>query len=423
MKTVFSSIQWSMFIMAGTIVAPLSIGFAFGMTQVETSELLQRTFFIIGLTCLLQALFGHKLPLHEGPAGLWWGVFLTFAGVSSAGLSAFEVLRSLELGLLISGGLFIIVGSMKLVNVVKKVFTPIVTGTYLILLVAQLSGPFVKGILGIGYISSDVHGIVAVAAIATLILSVVLTKSRNQFLVSYSVLITLAFGWILFYILGITDTTSNEVNALIKLPEVFAWGIPTFDLGVVLTAVLTMFLLLTNLIASIDVVKKVTEQTKVVSYNRAGFIMGINQMLSGLFSTMGGVPVSTAAGFILTTKIKEKLPFVIGSAIILMLSFFPMVMTFFASCPVPVGYATIFLSISMLVGMGLQEYKTILDHRNSVLIISLSLTAGIGIMFVPSEALKNFPSALASVLNNGLIIGVMICIVLEQIMKERRKTN
>lgn len=113
MRLTFSSVQWAVFILATSIVAPLSVGYAFGMSQPEIAGLLQRGFFVFGLTSLLQGMFGHKLPLLEGPAGLWWGVFLMYAGfVSSAG-HADVVLRSLELGLLVSGVLFLLLSVFR----------------------------------------------------------------------------------------------------------------------------------------------------------------------------------------------------------------------------------------------------------------------------------------------------------------------
>ncbi|MDT2242861.1 purine/pyrimidine permease [Paenibacillus larvae] len=73
MKTVFSSIQWVVFILAGSLVAPLAAGHALGLPPEDISSMMQRTFLLIGISGLLQTMFGHRLPLMENPAGLWWG--------------------------------------------------------------------------------------------------------------------------------------------------------------------------------------------------------------------------------------------------------------------------------------------------------------------------------------------------------------
>ncbi|HEX7065465.1 MAG TPA: purine/pyrimidine permease [Bacillales bacterium] len=416
MRLSFSSLQWVIYILATSIVAPLSIGHAFDMSQPEIAGLLQRAFFVFGVTSLLQGLFGHKLPVLEGPAGLWWGVFLTYAGFVASSGNPEVILRSLELGLLLSGVLFLVFSVFKWMDVVKKLFTPLVTGTILLLLVAKLGGSFLKGILGIGYRSSNVDPVVAVCAVATLLFAVILSRSHHLFLRSYSVLISLTFGWLLFAVVGIAKPVDVKVDALFALPDVFAWGMPTFNLGVVLTSLFTAFLLMVNLITSVNVGADAVEKER-PNYNRSGFIMGINQMLAGLFSTVGGVPLSAAAGFITTTKIKERLPFLVGSAAVLLVSLFPAVTSFFASIPMPVGYATIFLSIASLAGIALSQYRTVVGEERPRFIISFSLMAGLGTMFIPEQAWDGLPKVLASIMSNGLVVGVLICILLEQIMR------
>lgn len=423
MKNIFSSLQWTFFILANIVVIPVSVGFAFDLSLADIATLLQRTFFVIGITSLLQGLFGHKLPLNESPAGLWWSLFLIYAGFASTnGLSSEIVLRSLELGILVSGVIFILLSAFRLIDGIKKLFTPLVTGTYLVLLVSQLSGPFVKGILGIGYLTDGLDPTVAICALIILAFAVLLAKSRFKLLSSYSVLISLGFGWALFAVVGITKPLSIEVTSWISVAMPFAWGLPTFDLGIVLTAVFTSFLLLTNLIASADVVAKVIGQKEEVNYTRAGFVMGINHIIAGCFSVIGSVPIAAVAGFISTTRIKERLPYLIGSAVILVMSFLPVVMAFLASLPVPVGYATLFLSISSLIGIGMKELRTVLDDEHAPSIISLSLMAGFGLMLLPASALASLPDSLVSLVNNGLIVGVIICIILEQLFRKKQPT-
>ncbi len=415
MKLVFSSIQWAIFILANSVVAPISVGAVFHLNPGEIASLLQRCLFVLGAGSLIQVLFGHKLPIPEGPAGLWWGVFLIFGNFAiSMNLDPHLILRNIEMGLLISGFLFIIMGLFKAIDKIKQIFTPIVTGTYLFLLVAQLSASFIKGIMGVGYLSNNVDAKVAIPAIVTLIVTATLSMSRKPIIRSFSILYGIVFGWILFWILNITKPVLNADIVFFSIPEIFAFGMPKIDGGIILTSIITALLLLSNLIASVEVVKKVSESKEEPNYNKASFFMGINQILASIFSSIGFVPVSSAAGFVTTTKIKDKLPFIGGALLILIISFFPPVTLFFASLPVPVGYATIFLAFSNLIVMALKEYSTVLDDSSRLSIIGCSLMIGIGSMFIPIEALRTVPKFLTSVLNNGLILGVITCIILEQ---------
>ncbi|MFB4165482.1 purine/pyrimidine permease [Alteribacillus sp. JSM 102045] len=427
MKVILSSLQWVAFILAGTVIVPIVIGEAFGMSSLEISSFLQRTLFVLGIAGLLQVLFGHRLPLMEGPAGLWWGIFIVYAGlVSSGGLSGESALRQLEAGMLISGALFLIAGVFRWIDAIKQLFTPLVTGTYLILLVSQLSGSFIQGILGIGYFTDRVDPRVAWPAIGILLFTILLSKSSVPFIRSYSILISLLTGWIVFYLLNLTKTPPAPA-AMFSLPEPLAFGPPELSSGMILTALMTAMLLLTNMIASMKVVGNVIEaQTKTrenPDYNRAGIITGVNQGLSGIFAAVGNVPISATAGFLLTTKTVERLPFIIGSLIVIILSFFPVFTSFAANIPAPVGYAVIFITIASLASLGVREYYSLKMTEQELFIISLSLMIGFGSLFVPGETLTHLPSIVMSLANNGLILGTLTCLILEQLYRglDRRK--
>lgn len=419
MKLTFSSIQWFIFILAGSVVAPLAIGEAFGLSLREIAGFVQRTFFIIGLVSIIQNVFGHRMPIAEGPAVLWWGVFLVFLGLNGTNDGTDDVLQSIELGLMISGLLFILLSAFNVIQHVKKLFTPIVTGTYFILLVAQISGPFVKGILGVDYKGPGIDWRVSVTAIFTAVITIIFSKSRLKWVSSYSVLFGILIGWGLFALFKLTEPHEFQLDKWIQLPEVLAWGMPKADAGVIATSVFVTLLLLVNIISSIDVVEKVTRPLSKPVYNPSGIIMGISQILSGFFSTIGFVPLSYTAGFIMTTKMKERLPFIIGSFLILLISFFPFVTVFFASIPTPVAYASMLLVFSNMIGIGIREYsQTDLNERN-LFIIGISLMIGIGTMFIPTEVVATFPPVIASIVNNGLIVGVLICMLLDQLMSKK----
>jgi xanthine/uracil permease len=419
MRLVFSSIQWFIFILAGSVVAPLAIGAAFGLSLEEIAGFVQRTFFVIGLVAIIQSVFGHRMPIVEGPAALWWSVFLVFIGLNGTNDRTHHILQSIELGLMISGLLFILLSVFNIIQHVKKLFTPIVTGTYFILLVAQISGPFIKGIIGVDYKGPGIDWRVSVTAIFTAVITILFSKSRYKWISSYSVLLGMLIGWGLFALFQLTAPKEFQLNKWFQIPEMLAWGMPKADAGVILTSVIVTLLLLVNIVSSIDVVEKVTRPLSKPVYNRSGIIMGISQILSGVFSTIGFVPLSYTAGFIMTTKMKERLPFIIGSLLILLISFFPFVTVFFASIPTPVGYASMLLAFSNMMGIGIREYsQTDLNEKN-LFIIGISLMIGIGSMFIPTEAVANFPTIIASIVNNGLIVGVLICMVLEQLMSRK----
>ena len=144
MKTFLSALQWALFILAGSLIVPISVATSYGLDGAEAIAFVQRTLFVLGFAGLLQAIFGHKLPIQEGPCTLV-GIFSLYAslGVVLFG-SSNETLKVLQYAFLLSGIICIILSVFGLIDKLVRYFTPTVIGTYLFLLVAQLSGSFLK---------------------------------------------------------------------------------------------------------------------------------------------------------------------------------------------------------------------------------------------------------------------------------------
>lgn len=415
MKIVFSSVQWFAFMMASVIIAPLSVGVAFQLDVEQMASLLQRSFFVIGLTSILQVLFGHKLPIIEGPAGVWWGVFLIYASVAVEIGDSTVIWQQLMMGLIISGCIFIFLGAFNQLNRLITIFTPLVTATYLLLLIGQLSGPFLKGMLGIGYFDTSVNAKVALTSMTILTMSILFSKSRWTWVGRYSILWSLMLGWALFYILGLTKPLAITNQGISIFPEVLPFGLPQFNLGMLITVIISTLLLLTNMLASIEAMNVVmNEKNKPVRYRQSSIVMGINQMIAAIFSSMGNVPISGSAGFILTTKMKRKLPFIIGSLIMLSISFIPSLMIILASIPAPVGYATIFIAMANMGALGISELVKSQPSFQQLVIVGISLMVGLGVNYIPNEAVSHLPMSIRTIANNGLIIGVITCILLQK---------
>lgn len=423
MKTLLSSLQWFIFILIGAIVAPIVIGDVFGLSQTEIASFLQRTIFITGCATLLQTLFGHRLPIAEGPAGLWWGTFIVYANLAAShALSTDSALRQLEATMLLSGLFFIIIGLFKLVKPIKKLFTPLVTGTFLLLLTAQLGSSFVKGMLGVGYVSDKVEAKIALPALVVLLITILFSRAHIIFIRRYSILLSLLIGWLLFFVLHLTKPIEKHA-AFFAFPEIFAFGKPEFTSGTVITAVMLTMLLLTNMIASINVVERTVAKQKPINYNQSSFIAGINQSLSGFFAGVAPVPLSVTAGFLLTTKTFEKLPFLLANVGVILLSFFPSIISIFANIPSPVGYAVMFITIASLAALGIQSFQSLALTERQLFTISISFMIGIGSMFIPTESITHMPNYIMILMNNGLILGTITCICMEQIfqlLKARR---
>ncbi|MBC6971682.1 purine/pyrimidine permease [Bacillus sp. Xin] len=423
MKTFLSALQWALFILAGSLIVPISVAANYGLEGAEAIAFVQRTLFVLGFAGLLQAIFGHRLPIQEGPAGLWWGIFSLYAslGVVLFGSNS-ETLRVLQYAFLLSGIICIILSVLGLIDKLVHYFTPTVIGTYLFLLVAQLSGSFLKGMFGLDGQHAEVQPNVFILSLIVILLSFFMMKL--PVIGQYSVLFSIVFGWILFACFGLSNPVT-PVTDIIRLPSLFVFGYPRIEWNMAITVIFVTMLLLTNMLASIRVVQKVVskyeEDAMQNRFKPAGIITGINQLLGGLFSAIGPVAISGSAGFIATTNIYKRLPFMLGSSFIIVISIFPKITSFFAAIPVAVGYAAIYPVFASMIGLAFREYDTVQNKERLFRVAGLSLFTGIGVMFVPSQAFSTLPPFLASFLSNGLVLGSVMAILLEVLFSRSKE--
>jgi xanthine/uracil permease len=423
MHLFLSAFQWVAFMVAGSIAAPIAIADLFQLSPAETAGFIQRTIFVLGAAGLIQALFGHKLPINEGPAGLWWGVFAIYAGFSGTLYSSHkEVLTVLQGGMIVSGIIFFILAATGLLKKLTSLFTPTITFIYLMLLILQLSGSFVKGMFGISGEEGTLQPYVLIGSVLTILVALYLSSHKIKWMQQYSIILALLAGWLIFAVMGLGGHV-NVSSTWFALPEIFVFGAPVFDTGVVITSVFITFLLTTNMIASIRVMEEVMKSQGHPTYERyskSGFASGINQLLGGIFSAIGSVPISGAAGFVTATRMYSLLPFIGGCAIIIVISLVPKVMNVFASLPAPVGYAVTTVIFIKMVGLALGEYQKETNLERTHFVAGISLIIGVGAMFVPPDAFKDVPVVAASILNNGLILGTVTGILVEQSIKLKK---
>lgn len=418
--TILSALQWMIVAVSSSVAVPLMIGDVYGLRPDEIGNLMQQTMFFIGLASLLQVWIGHQYPMLEGPAGLWWGIFIILAQIgTSVGLQPREIGQSFQIGLGMAGLLFLLFGLMGWIGKLQRWFTPLVSGTYMILLAVSLCSNILAGMLGIGFQhSKEVIPKVAIVSIA--IVALVIMVMRTKRFSSFAVLFGMVIGWVLYAIMGWTEPV-RPAEQMIAWPSLFFWGTPRWDWGVILTSMLTGFVLLTNLVTSMVVMGKATDTVPTnEQYNRGGIFTGVSHLLSGLGGVVGMIPLSLAAAVIQTTRMASRLPFMLAMVGIMIIGLLPYVSHFLAALPTPVAYAAMFISYTQLLGFGLKDYVNVKMDDRTITVGGSSLLVGIGVMFVPSTAWQHLPALVSFLFGNGLLLGVIVCLLLEHVVFRKR---
>ncbi|AQQ55078.1 uracil permease [Planococcus lenghuensis] len=420
------TIQWFIFLLASTVALPIVIGAIYEMNFIELSGLMQRTFFVVGVASLLQGLFGHKLPIMEGPAGIWISIFSVMAitGLQD-GTSLEETLRSLQTTMMLTGLFLLLFGVFKISQKILPIFTPLVTGTFFFLLTVQLSGTFLQGMLGLQQGAGTIQVMDAALAFLTFFLVLGLSIFARGWLSSYAVFIGIVIGWVAYLLIVGGQDTEGEVSVF-AVPEVLAFGMPTFNFGMIPIAFITAVIIISNVVASIVAVNQTLDikpKDRRAQVDRGTTFSGIGTGLSGMFSGIANVPLATSAGFIALTGQKRKAPFIYASALLIVLTFFPPLVALVSSIPSPIANAALMASFVQLVGLAINNVSmTTLDSRK-VTIIGVAYLIGMGTMFLPPEVFADLPGIVQNLVSNGLLLGTGLVIIIEQLWKDKEETS
>ncbi|MHC0038454.1 purine/pyrimidine permease [Pseudoneobacillus sp. C159] len=422
-----STFQWFIFLLVNSIALPIVIGNVFQLTSSEISELMQRMFFIVGLSSFIQAKFGHRFPLADGPAGSWVSIFVIYASIGQQqGLTMQNSLQILSGGIIIAGLLLLLLGMTKQVQRLLFLFTPIVTGIFLFILAVQLSVVFISGMMPKNSETGQIDLLSFLLALLVVVMIVLFITKGKSWLKSYAILIGIFWGWTVFLCFGKVNSTISNGGELLKLPSPFAWGFPEFNGGMMITVILFTLLLISNTIAAISAAGEVITTEKNIIREKlvtGTFVGGVSHLLAAIFSTIAVVPIPATAGFVKITKQYKIQPFLFACGILMIVSMFPGIVGFMASLPLPVASAVLLATLIDMFKISLRSMKKQALNSRTIIIIGISLLLGIGIMFEPNEMLNNLPNFIQFFVKNGLIMGTFVAILLEQLWKVKDHNN
>lgn len=410
--TVLAGFQWLFFMFANTIVIPISIGGAFQLTQIEVVSAIQRSFIFTGFACVLQGLFGHRLALMEGQSGLWWGVVLSLAGTASAmGMELGTVGGSIAVGVIISGVLVSILGLLGMGNILVKWFTPIVMFVFLLLLANQLITIFLKGMVGLNT-GETIDGKLAVFSFLLAALTILVHVKGKGVISSLNLLIGMTVGWVLAVQLFPQEPT--ETIKTVPFLNLFPWGTPTFEWGIIITVVVTGLLNTTNTIATLKGAEDIYGQrTTAKQYKASFFITGSLSSIAGMIGLVPYAPYASSLGFLQSTGIRARTPFFIGASLFIVLGIVPTFSTFFSTIPDSVGNTVLFVAYIQLFRSALLNIEGLTFEPKTVYRIALPALLGLAIMSIPPTAFQTLPTLVRPILSNGMLVGIIAALLME----------
>lgn len=412
-------LQWLMFIFINTVVVPITVGAAYNLSQEQIVSTMQFSFIIGGIGCLLQAIIGHRRPIMDGPSGLWWGIILALSSMSAAqGISLAEVGGSIAVGVIIAGILTILIGVTGFGYFLEKLFNASVMGTFMLLFGVSLCISFLKGMFGISAANPTIDVGMGILALAIALLVLILSIKGSKKIAQYSMLIGIVIGWPLFALLiGSESQLGGGVPMTIEL-FLFPLGEPAWNMGIIITVVVTGILNLSKQYGSIkgtDIMYPDQPSTS-KDYRNSFLITGVQSILSGILGLVPYSPFVSSIGFIQQTKIYDRMPFIFGSVMFFIMGIIPPVGYFFTLLPLSIGSAVLFVSYVTLFGSALEWYEKTTFNTTNVYRAAIPLFIGLVLMAIPASAFSSLPQFTQPLLSNGLLMGSIIAIIVENVM-------
>ena len=400
-RNTLAGFQWFFFIFCNTVVVPPTLQSAFQLPASALITLTQYGFITTGLACLAQALLGHRRAIMEGPTGLWWSTILTVTvGEAARGTPFASIASSLAVGISLSAIFTIIIGVSGIGHRLAKLFSPTVMVFFMLLLGAQLTTIFFKGMLGLPFSSTQANVGVQLApfslALAVMLLVLGMIIFLPDGIARYALLFGTLVGWAGWYLLFRTPPATMASGPIHWQWFPLGYG-GELRPGIILTALLAGLVNITNTYGAIrgsDVFYP-QQGASNTRYRRSFIISGLMTLIT--------VPLSVV-------------PFIIGCLCCLLVGLFTPLTHFFTTLPLPISSAVMLVSYLPLLYSSLSFSKQITFTARNIYRLALPLFIGIFLMGLPPVYLQTLPLTIRPLLGNGLLIGVLLAVVMENLI-------
>lgn len=420
-NNIISGFQWFFFIFCNTVVIPPTLQSAFHLSDQTTFTITQYSFLLTALACLLQAFLGHKRSVMEGPTGLWWATILTVTlSESMQGTALSTIGWSLAIGIFLSGIITILIGLSGLGGWLASLFKPGVLVVFMFLLGAQLVTIFLKGMLGLPFGVGGAEVVVnypvffLALAVLTLVIGIIIYLPAS--ISKYALLIGTIIGWVVYSILFGSSTLPVSSSSWMLFP---LGKSDEISVSIILTAIFAGILNTSNTFGAMrgtDVFYQNTQPTKSL-YRRSFVMSGIVTVLAAPLGIVPFSPFVSSIGLITQTKDSSRISFVIGSVIFLCVGGIAVLTQFFRSLPLAIGSAVMLATYLPLLFSSFSFLTDMKLNARNIYRLALPIFFGIFLMSAPSAVLDSLPTMFSSLLGNGLLMGIIFALILENTIK------
>ena len=442
---------------AGAIAVPLIVGRALKLPPEQVAMLISADLFTCGIVTLIQSFgltrwFGIKLPVMMG---------VTFAAVGpmvaiANGLPGMDGARAIFGAGIGSGVIAILLAPVM--SRLLRFFPPVVTGTIISVIGISLMR------VGVGWATggpaflaqqTDVPKLVAMvdsakataaAAVASgasavqvklgpipmvdnpsygaldnlaiagavLVFILLLVRYGKGFIANISVLLGIIGGCILAIAMGKMSFDKVVKAEWFDVVTPFAFGMPTFDIVMVLTFTIVMIVVMIEstgmFLALSDITGKKIEHRELAAGLR---VDGLGTMIGGVFNTFPHTSFSQNVGLVAVTGVKSRWVCVIGGVMMVVLGLLPKMAALIEAIPQFVLGGAGLVMFGMVAATGIRILSTVDYKSNRFNLYIVALSIGFGtIPLVAPRWMQQMAHALHPLLESGILLTAVAAVAL-----------
>ncbi|QYG03018.1 uracil-xanthine permease family protein [Massilia sp. NP310] len=410
------------------IVTPgLLICQALGVSSRDTNLIVSMSLVVSGLATFVQCRrfgpFGAGLLIVQGTSFNFVGPLIAGGALMVKQGTPVEAVMAAIFGVVVAGS-FIEMGVSRVLPVVKRLITPLVTGIVVLMIGLTLIKVGLIS-MGGGYAAmaggSFANGENLLLSGVVLAIIVILNRVPVVWMRSAAIVIALGVGYALAGWMGRLDFSGMHEAPLFQVPTPLHFG-----LGFSWSLFIPMIVI--YLVTSLEAIGDVTATSKVSRQPVEGplwmarikggvLVNGANSLLAGMFNTFPSSIFAQNNGVIQLTGIASRHVGMWIALFLVILGLFPAVAGVIQAVPEPVLGGAAMVMFGAVAAAGINILASVTLDRRALLVIAVSLALGLGVSQVP-EFLAHMPGAVRNVLESGVATGGLCALLLNWFLPE-----
>jgi NCS2 family nucleobase:cation symporter-2 len=398
-----------------SIIVAGAAGLAFG--SAEQIYLIQMAMLFAGVATIFQTLgfgpVGARMPIMQGTSFAFVGVL--------AGISATQGLGVALTACIIGGLIHFALGSV--IGRIRFLFPPLVTGLVILAIGLYLIPVGIKYAAGGAadfQMAAESFGSLKhwTVALTVIIVALLFKFKTSGALSNAAILIGLLAGYAAAAMLGMVSMAGFQKASWVTSIQVLPYGFE-FSLGAVIAVTLVSIVSAVETVGDASATAKAGAGRDATDAEIAGatYADGLGTAVAGVFGGLPNTSFSQNVGIVGMTGVMSRHVVTIAGVIMVICGLLPKIGALIASMPLPVLGGGVIVMFGMVAAAGMNVLSEVKMTRRNMVIIAISLTAGLGLNLVPT-AVQYLPGIWKTLATSAVAPTAFLAIVLNQILPE-----